>query len=408
MSLKLLKCLLVKEFFDKYKHKLSTELFVADSNAKNLYNTLSRAYQTIQNDLTVDSLKELHFTYNPALSESNKQVLEQLFYNLKSLNITDETSEIVLKQAIEQNLWTKLSNIAIDGGIGLSCDVYSAQNILDNIKEGIVLDRDIKTVTDDIEELLSMSDQNQKWKFNLPTLVPLVEGIGPNIFTLIAARTNAGKTSLTSAFVAQPEGFLDQGAHVTWVATEESAWKTKLRMLSSHTGLAKNDIRGLKLKAAQESFNKIKDNLHVLDVVKYSIEELDAYLKDRIHPTDILIVDILDKLMSKGSGSQDVERLGELYMMFRELLKKYNIAGIGTCQASIDADDELYFGTEALANSKTAKGGELDLCLCLGMKKDPGGEELGKRTLNVAKNKISGIHNHIHFAMDFAVNRATG
>lgn len=405
MSLKLLKCLLYKEFYDKYKHKLSSELFASDNNAKSIYSTLSRAFETVKTDLNVDSLRELHYTYNPALSQSNKIVLEEFFNNLKNLNLTTETSEIILKNALEQQLWTQLSKVSIDGGIGLNSDIMQAQKLLNSLKEGISLDRQVKTVTDDLRELLELSKQKYKWKFNLSTLQPIISGIGPNIFTLVAARTNVGKTGAIVSFVAAPEGFLEQGAHVTWLATEESAHKTKLRMWIATSGFTEAEMNADKFEEAQQKFNLIKDNLHVLDVNNYSIEELDAYLSEKQHPTDILVVDVLDKLRSNDSGSQDVERQAELYLMFRELLKRHDIAGIGTSQAGIDADNVYLFGTESLSNSKTAKGGELDLCLCIGMKRQENWKDNGTRTINVAKNKVSGIHDHVNCMLNITLNR---
>jgi len=407
MSLKLIKALLNKEFHDKYKHKLSKDYFIHDNNVKGLFLSLEKAYETIEADLTVDSLKELHYSYNPTISLANKKVLEGVFTELSGLDLTKETSEIVLKQAIEQHLWTELANIGIQGGDGLKTDFLRAQDILDNIRSGITLHRDVNIVTGTIEEMLEATSQQMKWKFNISTLLRRIDGIGPSTFTLIAARPNVGKTGLCTNFVAGPGGFLEQGAKVAYVSTEEAGVRTRLRMASCYSGLDRSELYdSVKRAYAQTQFDTISGNLTFLDLAGYSIEELDKYLKDNREPIDILVVDVLDKLQVDGVIPTAPEELYKLYVWYRELLKKHNIAGIGTSQASADAENRAVFGMDCLTNSKTGKGGELDVCLCLGRHLDGDNPDQGFRTLNIAKNKLTGIEDYVTFNMDFSRSRA--
>ncbi len=408
MSLKLIKALLVKELYDKYKYKLSQELFEADSNIKNIYRTLEKAYETIKTNLTVDSLRELHYSYNPTITSANKKILEGVFNELTLLDLTSDSSEEILKKAIEQNLWTELANISIQGGDGLVTDFTRAQSILDNIRDGITLTDNVRVVSDDIEELLKESENKHKWKFVLSTLRHKIDGIGPNTFTLIPARTNVGKTGLVTSFTFQPAlsdtgigGFLHQGARVLSIGNEESASRTKLRGMSALSGFTEQEFKedSKKRKIAQELYNKVRDNITIIDAVGYSIEELYNYINSN-KGYDILIVDVLDKLSIQGKTDNEAERLYKLYTAYRELGKEYNLAVIGTCQASADAEDREIFGTDALANSKTGKGGELDLCLCLGRKLNSDGTDSGYRTINIAKNKLNSKDGTVNFFMD--------
>lgn len=413
MSLKLIKALLNKEFHDKYKHKLSKEFFVHDSNVKSIFLTLEKAYETIEKDLTVNSLKELHYSYNPTITAANKRVLEELFTNLSNLDLTKETVEVILKQAIEQNLWTEIANIGIQGGDGLSTDFIRAQEILDNIREGISLHSDVKIVEGTIDEMLEATSKQMEWKFHIPTLRRRIDGIGKSTFTLIAARPNVGKTGLVTSFIAQPAwgedtigGWLDQGAHITYIGNEEAAVRTRLRMASCYSGFTRAEFADKDKKAlAQEKWNKVKDNITVLDLAGYSIEELQKYLKDKRTPIDILAVDVLDKLSIQGSYGNEADKLYRLYTVFRELLKKHDIAGVATSQASADAENRARFGMDCLANSKTGKGGELDVCFCLGRHIEGDNNDEGMRTLNIPKNKLTGVEDYVTFMMDFSTNR---
>ncbi len=406
MSLKLIKSLLNREFYDKYKHKLSQDYFISDSNVKAIYNALIKAYETIDSDLTVDSLRELFYTYNPTITLSNKKVLDGLFNDLSKLDITKDTGEVILKQAIEQHMWTELANLAIQGGDGLKTDFLRVQEILDNIREGIVLHNDVKVITGTIEEMLEATSQQMEWKFHIPTLRRRIDGIGKSTFTLIAARPNVGKTGFITSLIAQPEGFLDQGANVTYIGNEEAAVRTRLRMASCYSGFTRGDFADKDKKAqAEEKWNKVKDKLTVLDMAGYSIEELQKYLKDKRTPIDILIVDVLDKLTIQGSYAHEADKLYRLYTVFRELLKRHDIAGIGTSQASADAENRAKFGMDCLANSKTGKGGELDVCFCLGRHIEGDANDEGFRTLNIPKNKLTGIEDYVTLNIDFSTSR---
>lgn len=412
MSHKLIKCLLDRKFYDTYRHKLSVDLFPPNDNTiRGIWWTLEKAYETIQDDLTVDSLRELHYTYNPALTDANRRILNELFDDLKKLDITKESSEIIIKKALEQHYWNQLANICINGADGLTADFLKAQEILDGIREGISLHKDVKIVTGTIKEMLAATSQQQKWKFHLPTLQKRLSGIGPATFTLLAARPNAGKTAFMSAIIAQPGGFLDQGAKVVYIGNEEAAVRTRLRMASSYTGLSREQLEAECDETDEfvaDTWGKVKENLQVLDLAGYSIEELQKYLKERREPTDILVIDQLDKLTITGEYGNESDRLRKLYTSTRELLKRHNIAGMGVCQASVDAENKAIFGADCLENSKTGKFAETDVILCLGKHLEEGAEENPKRanrTLNFPKNKLSGWEGHFGLMMDFTTSR---
>lgn len=405
-NLKLIKVLLDRQFYDKYKHKLTKDLFSGDGNVKELFNTVNKAYETLESSLTVDSLKELHYSYNPTLTGSNKKLLEELFAQLSSLDLTPETSELVLKQAIEQNLWTELANISLDGGDSKTVDFLRCQEILDNIREGINLNRDINIVTGSIEEMLAATDQQLKWKIHMTTVADVLEGIGPATFTTVNGRPNAGKTSFVASLIAQPGGFLDQQARVLYIGNEEKAVRTRLRMACCYSGFRREHLlQDNNLKKAKEEFAKVEPYLTVLDMAGFSIEELQNFLKANKKSFDIMVIDQLDKLTINGDYAHESDRIRKLYTNTREMLKRYDLAGIGVGQASVDAENKEVFGFDCLENSKTGKGAEVDVCICLGFRRDDEGRIPDHRTVNFAKNKLTGNESYATVSVDFPTGR---
>lgn len=742
-NLKLVKILLDKGFYDKYKHRITKELFDGDSNVRDIFKTLEKAYETTTTNLTVDSLKELHYSFNPTITSANKRVLEELFAELTKLDITKEVSEEILKTAIQQELWTDLWNIAADGADNKQVDFSEAQEILDKIKEGINLDRDVNVITGSVEEMITATDQQLKYKIHIRTIASLLEGIGKGTFTTVNGRPNSGKclgkntpilmydgtiklvqdikkgdklmgpdstprmvlsttsgkenlyeinykwgekyivneshilslkrsnkegvhkygqilnvpiseyinwpegrkqrykgwkigvefnenlvellpippyilgiwlgdghsdkpsftntdkeiideikhyasqefcnirqeknypithnitkrkgltnpvlnllrglnliknkhipqiykvaskidrlellagiidtdgsydntkfcyevtqknkilaedivflarslglharkkaclksatngregnigkyyrihisgniheipcklkrkkalktnskrknlhfgisvkpigigeyygfeidkdklfvlgdftvthnTSFVVSLISQPQGFLSQKANVLYIGNEEKAVRTRLRMACCYAGVSRDDLTNpLKVSLANEKFKEIESYLTVLDMAGYSIEELEKHLKNNKDKYDVLVVDQLDKLSINGEYAHEADRIRRLYTTTREVLKKYDLAGIGVGQASVDAENKEVFGFDCLENSKTGKAAEVDVCMCIGFRRNDDGTIPAHRTVNLAKNKLTGNENYATVNVDF-------
>ena len=61
---------------------------------------------------------------------------------------------------------------------------------------------------------------------------------------------------------------------------------------------------------------------------------------------------------------------------------------MGVSQASDEASGKKFFGFESLEGSKTGKGAELDLCICIGAENLQ--QDSGNRYFFVPKNKLTG------------------
>ena len=106
------------------------------------------------------------------------------------------------------------------------------------------------------------------------------------------------------------------------------------------------------------------------------------------HAPDIVLVDQIDKLHVHGADIPTHEKMRTIYTNTRECAVKYNCAIGGVSQASEAASGKKFFGFDALENSKTGKGAELDLCICIGMENLDNDTNI--RYFKLAKNKLTG------------------
>jgi replicative DNA helicase len=237
----------------------------------------------------------------------------------------------------------------------------------------------------------------------LPSLREACPGVGPALFTILAARPECGKTALWVHFVAGPDGFAEQGAKIDIYVNEEPAIRTQMRAVSSFTGMTEAEIRN-DIPRAKVMWDKIKGNINIFDSVGLTIDELDARVAKR-HP-DIVIVDTLDKVHSTSNkDARDHEKLRAVYTGAREIAKRRNTAFVAISQLSIDAQDKRNVDYSMLEGSKTGKGAEADAILCMGARDEPGKELY--RQINLTKNKITGRHDAINVKLNPLISRYT-
>lgn len=406
MSKELLKALLDYEFYEKHKSKLTEDGF-QDSNAKWIFQTIKTNHEKHQKSLNMQELKALHYAYNPAITQATKSSLSILFDEIEKVDISNSVGEELVLAQYKLNKFTELAQLAMDGGDNKDISLEKIQQTLDSIKSADTTVNAVEEyISTDAEIILKSLDRHYKWQFPLPAIQSITGGIGEGVFALIAARPNAGKTGFCAAIMCQPGGFLEQGAKVHFLGVEESSDRTMARCFSSYTGMKREQIEE-NPREVTNIFSKISKNLYMKDVVGMNLTELEEYVK--LHEIDVLIVDQLDKIKVNGSFAGEHDKLRFLYTSAREIAKKYNIALIGICQASNDAEGKLNFGFECLENSKTGKAAELDLCICIGkysyeIDANDGGDK-GFRMANIVKNKLTGKEVSVGFILNRELSR---
>jgi len=179
--------------------------------------------------------------------------------------------------------------------------------------------------------------------------------------------------------------------------------RTQMRAISSFTGLNKEQIVE-DVDKAHEDWNKIKDNIKMIDTVDWTIEDIDSHCEK--HKPDIIVIDQLDKINIGGTYARTDEKLRAIYTSAREIAKRRECVVIAISQASADAHNRDHISFDMMENSKTGKAAEADLIIGIGNRtsNDPTNNT---RVLNISKNKITGWHGDPSCILDKYISRYT-
>ena len=92
----MIKLLLRKKFYTQYKGQISRSVF--EGNFGSLYETIQKAHDTYNKDITISELYALHTSvYNPSLTRASKEQFTKLLEDIKE---TDEPSEVIAKDIV--------------------------------------------------------------------------------------------------------------------------------------------------------------------------------------------------------------------------------------------------------------------------------------------------------------------
>jgi len=385
----LINLLLKKDFYEENKGRVTKEMFT--NGTGNLYETISRAHDDSEKDLSLEEVSTLHTeVYNPALTRTAKENFSSLINEIKEQEIPNKKiAGNILKAMHKRNIAQQIAVAATEIYNGKDQDLSSIQSFIDQSNETDKQQYDY--ITSDITNLIDSLKDNTKWKFNLHPLKEKVNGVGEGNLLVIFARPESGKTAFWVNLVSGIDGFASQGAKVCALINEEPAIRTQMRLINAHTGMTFEEIRE-DTKKAKEKWSEISNNIKILDTVDWSLEQVDSFVAKE--KPDVVIIDQLDKVYVSGNFSRTDERLRAIYTGAREIAKRRNCCVIAISQASADASGKLDITFDMMENSKTGKAAEADVIIGVGFRnKLDTDKEL--RSLAVSKNKITGWHGMI-------------
>lgn len=381
----LFKLILDGDFYNKNKHRISEELFPDEIQA--IVQTVLELHkeQSPPKKFSPTETLSLFFAKNPLITLSKKRLLTEAILQVdNSEEISESVAEEILRESWKEYICRLIADESLKIAENKSSDWGKIEKLVEQAKSGYVVQEVENYIEPDLDMLLKHEIQNYNWKWNFPKLNERLGGLGPGIFTVIAARPNVGKTGCWVSLTFGPGGWVDQGAKVHVLCNEEPAFKTLLRGVCARVGFSLQTI-----KENPDNFKSqvadLKNKVFIKDISTFTINELEAYCEDK--DIDILIVDQLDKLGGINSNNT-TEALQKLYERMRLIAKKNNLAAIAITQAAASAEGKLYFGSDKLNNSKTGKAGEADIILCIGAyPRDEGHPDDGFRIINIAKQK---------------------
>ena len=383
----ILKLFLNKKYFNKYKGTLSRSVF--EGMVGSLYDTIQKAHSKYDSDISIDELYSLHTSvYNPALTRAMKISVSELVEDIRTIDVPNEKiADDIIKVMQDRNVAQKIAVEATEIFNGKPADFNVISKIIEHHEQDKPVEQ-IDSVTDNIGELINQLNVTTKWKFNLAELKNNIGGVGDGNLMIVFARPETGKTAFWVSLVAAPYGFAEQGAKVHAFINEEPAVRTQMRAISSYTGYNKDQIIS-NIQQAHQDWIKIKDNIKMLDVVDWTIQDIDRHCE--LHKPDIIVIDQLDKINITGTYARTDEKLRAIYTSAREIAKRRSCVVIAISQASADAHNRDFISFDMMENSKTGKAAEADLIIGIGRNSSIDRDNIN-RTLCVSKNKITGWH----------------
>lgn len=394
MDTQLLKSLLSHSFFTENKSKLRTSLFTDEIS--DVFEVILDAHEKYNHDLSEDDVFALWKTQNPVATRSEVAAIEDLIDDIKNHKpLAPDVASDVIEGLWKRDTGRQIANLGIELSEGNDEAIKRLERMMERNKAGFMPDDFGDPTTKDVSELLAMTGDDQRWKFNISTLSRHVYGIGPKEFGIIFATPETGKSAFSISICAGPGGFCEQGAKVLVLCNEEESRRTMLRAIQSWTGMRREDI-AQDPRRATDRFSAIRDRIEMKDTQDWSLDDAEAYI-EKMKP-DVVVIDQGDKIHLGGNFSASHERLRELYRRFRELAKRYNCALLVVSQASAEAKGKTRLSAFEMEGSKIGKFAESDLIIGIGKMdgNDVEDTEVDRtRYLTVCKNKLSGWHGTI-------------
>ena len=387
MEKELIKLLLKKDFYNKNKRKLTKEFFT--NGTGDLYETIRRAHEDSDNDLSINEVSSLHMqVYNPASTRAKKENFDELVNEIKELELPSETiANNILRSLFKRRIAQNIAQLASNIYNGQDADFSEIKKQLDTSFDDDDAD-EYEYITNNIDNLIDKLKDNTKWKFNLAPLKEAVHGVGEGNLIIIFARPEAGKTAFWVNLVAGIDGFASQGAKVCALINEEPAIRTQMRLINAHTGLTMDEIRA-DIQQANQKWAEVRQNIHILDTVDWSLDDVDDFVQKE--KPDILIIDQLDKVGVTGTFARTDEKLRAIYTGAREVAKRNDCCVIAISQESAYVQGKFDLTFDMMEGSKTGKAAEADVIIGVGHRDKMDTDER-VRSLAISKNKITGWH----------------
>ena len=404
MELQILRGLLSREFYIDNKSSLSPKLF--EEELKEVFQSISEGHEKYEHDLKINDVQAIWLKNNPVATRSEKDIISDLLQGIEREEpLSNGVASDYLKELWKRHVGHKIANMGIELTEGVPDAMSRLTSLLENVREGVMPSDFGDATTKDIEELLRMTSDDARWKFNINTLARHVYGIGPAEFGTIFALPETGKSAFAISIVCGPGGFCEQGAKVLYLGNEEETKRTMLRAMQAWSGMTREEIV-TDPRSATNRFTAIQDRLEMKDIQEWDLQKIESYIEHM--NADVVVIDQGDKVHINGTFSASHERLRELYRSLRELAKRQQCAVITVSQASNEARGRTRLSGFDMEGSKIGKMAELYLCIGIGKHEAGDVDDTdpdNTRYLTVSKNKLSGWHGTVICNLQPAISR---
>ena len=396
----LIKSLLSKDFYDETRgHRCPDKLFTKD--LQKVKRIVDQAMENYQRDLTLDEVKALFFANNPTLTTSQKQQYDLQFQKIKTSDpIGADVASEILSNMFRTVVGEEVANLGFQYVNGEQQTMEPLRNILDSYQDDFIPSIRVNFVDNSIDNLIAIAANNTKWQFNVHSLHNAVHGLDNGMLFVIGARSNVGKSSFHATLCAGPNGWAHQGANILVLCNEERPERVAARYMTAATNMTMAQIVADK-STAHRLYDPIKDKIKFIDATGKAMTWAEAVIKN--HKPDIVVLDIGSKFAEDGASSNNHETLKANAVYARNIGKMYGCLVVYCTQLSAEAEGKIVLSQAMIEGSKTGLAGESDLMILIARNPplNDQTEDDGMRYLNIAKNKISGVHRIVNCEFDY-------
>lgn len=347
-----------------------------------VYLVLENHYKTSQESLSIPDLANLFF----ASVSQDKQFYEELFSNLSSLQVSDQTSLALVHSLVRSRKLKELSLAAYEAYEGrMQGDKFN--ELVEAFKAlpgaNVSDEEDDIYVSDDIEQVVKEAFQTPGLRWRLNTMNKMLGSLRDGDFGFIFARPETGKTT----FLASELTFMAEQLvrPCVWLANEEDGRKVMMRLYQAAFGIdlptLMSDLPGWHKKYKSLYGDKLRLISRLDLMTRNGVEKL----IERIDP-ELVVIDQLSKITGFESDRKDLE-LGAACEWGRRIAKGGRKV-VAVHQADGTAEGVKWLNMNHVSNAKTAMQAEADWILGIGKQNADGYE--GIRYLHLSKNKLTG------------------
>lgn len=395
-----------REAYETYYTQIKP--FNFDVEIIELLTTLDKYYTAYPTHMYVgiEEYKVYYQTIYPL--DKNKEIILSLIDTIYSIDVSDSVVKDIIRNLIEKevslSIIEKLTPVVVEHKYGvlpsISDEIVKFENLLTkNVEEDIF-------VSSDLAALIQEKEAHSTIKWRLHCLQNDLGNIEGGTLGHIFARPETGKTSFLASEATYIARQLREDETLIWCNNEEEKTKVIKRIYSAMLNTTSEQILN-RLDEAREIFYKHNGNkIKLYDNAYLSIEMLRRMIKE--YNPRVLIVDQGDKVTFANSSKLDgTARLKELYRMFRELAKEFDIHILTVGQASAEAHGKKWLQDIWMDNSRTGKPGEMDYIIGIGktISDSDGDVEDELRYLHLCKNKLTGKHSKHIVKLETTIGR---
>ena len=131
----MIKLLLNKKFYDKYKGTISRNIF--EGNIGSLFDTIKKAHDKYESDIKIDDLYSLHTkVYNPALTRAMRETFSELIEDIKGAETpNEEVAKDIIKVMRDRDIAQQIAVEATEIYNGRPAQFNVISNIIDTYKK---------------------------------------------------------------------------------------------------------------------------------------------------------------------------------------------------------------------------------------------------------------------------------